>query len=145
MDIILYIIQIWFIQWINLISLCFIFWGTEMEKLGIPVEATIAIIIAVLLLFCICCVCICKKCCKGRKKGEKGEWKRSSVNLGTLQYLHMNCTLSTHHLYEKWNNIPHYTQTEINGRGPCEPSVISWYAHHSALTTHHSPCTTHHV
>ena len=24
-------------------------------------------------------------------------------------------------LYEKWNNIPHYSQTEINGRGPCEP------------------------
>ena len=27
--------------------------------------------------------------------------------------------------YEKWNNIPHYTQTEINGRGPCEPSLTS--------------------
>lgn len=46
---------------------------TEMEKLGIPVEATIAIVIAVLLLFCICCVCICKKCCKGGKGGEKGK------------------------------------------------------------------------
>ena len=22
---------------------------------------------------------------------------------------------------EKWNNIPHFTQTDINGRGPCEP------------------------
>ena len=29
----------------------------------------------------------------------------------------------TLHLYEKWNNIPHYTQTETNERGPCEPSL----------------------
>ena len=28
-------------------------------------------------------------------------------------------------IYEKWNNIPHGTQTEINGRGPCEPSLTS--------------------
>ena len=27
--------------------------------------------------------------------------------------------------YEKWNNIPHYTKTKINGRGPCEPSLTS--------------------
>ena len=27
--------------------------------------------------------------------------------------------------YEKWNNIPHFTQTEINGREPCEPSLTS--------------------
>ena len=26
-------------------------------------------------------------------------------------------------LYDKWNNIPHYTQTEINGIGPYEPSL----------------------
>ena len=25
--------------------------------------------------------------------------------------------------FEKWNTIPHYTQTEIKGRGPCEPSL----------------------
>merc|ERR1711911_227947 len=37
-------------------------------------------------------------------------------------------------LYEKWNNIPHYTQTEINGRGPCEPSLTSYYAHHSQFS-----------
>ena len=23
--------------------------------------------------------------------------------------------------YDKWNNIPHYAQTNLNGRGPCEP------------------------
>ena len=34
-------------------------------------------------------------------------------------------------LYDRWNNIPHYTQTKINGRGPCEPSLTSYYAHHS--------------
>ena len=33
--------------------------------------------------------------------------------------------------YDKWNNIPHHTQTETNGRGPCEPSLTSEYAHHS--------------
>ena len=27
--------------------------------------------------------------------------------------------------YETWNNIHHYTQTEINGGGPCEPSLTS--------------------
>ena len=27
--------------------------------------------------------------------------------------------------YEKWNNIAHYNQNEINGRGPCEPSLTS--------------------
>ena len=32
---------------------------------------------------------------------------------------------------DKWSNIPHYIQTEINGRGPCEPSLTSWYAHYS--------------
>ena len=34
-------------------------------------------------------------------------------------------------VYDRWNNIPHYTQTKINGRGPCEPSLTSYYAHHS--------------
>ena len=33
-------------------------------------------------------------------------------------------------MYDKWNNIPHYTQTEKYGRGPCEPSLNSYYAHH---------------
>ena len=33
-------------------------------------------------------------------------------------------------LYDKWNNIPHYTQTEIYGRGACEPSLTSYYTHH---------------
>ena len=28
-------------------------------------------------------------------------------------------------IYDMRNNIPHYTQTEINGRGPCEPSLTS--------------------
>ena len=28
--------------------------------------------------------------------------------------------------YEKWNNIPHYTQTEINGRGPCESFYLTF-------------------
>ena len=28
-------------------------------------------------------------------------------------------------LYDKWNNIPHYTQFEMNGRGPQEPSLTS--------------------
>ena len=26
---------------------------------------------------------------------------------------------------DMWNNIPHYPQTEINGRGPCEPSLTT--------------------
>ena len=36
--------------------------------------------------------------------------------------------------YDKWNNIPHYTQTEKYGRGPCEPSLTSYYAHHSQFS-----------
>ena len=32
-------------------------------------------------------------------------------------------------MYDKWNNIPHNTKTEINGRGPCEPSLTSLYAY----------------
>ena len=28
-------------------------------------------------------------------------------------------------MYEKWNNIPPYTQTETNRRGPCKPSLTS--------------------
>ena len=36
-------------------------------------------------------------------------------------------------LYDRWNNIPHYTQTEKYGRGPCEPSLTSYYAHHVSL------------
>ena len=32
------------------------------------------------------------------------------------------------------NNIPHYTQTERYGRGPCEPSLTSYYAHHSKFS-----------
>ena len=34
-------------------------------------------------------------------------------------------------IYDKWNNIPHFTQTEKYGREPCEPSLTSYYAHHS--------------
>ena len=33
--------------------------------------------------------------------------------------------------YDRWNHIPHYTQTEEQARGPCEPSLTSYYAHHS--------------
>ena len=29
------------------------------------------------------------------------------------------------HVHEMWNNIPDYTQAEINGGGPCEPSLTS--------------------
>ena len=36
----------------------------------------------------------------------------------------LTCIIMHKHweMYVKWNNIPHYTHTEINGRGPCEPS-----------------------
>ena len=37
-------------------------------------------------------------------------------------------------VYDRWNNIPHYTQTEKYGRGPCEPSLTSYYAHHSQFS-----------
>ena len=40
---------------------------------------------------------------------------------------------------DKWNNIPDYTQTEINGRGPCEPSQTSLYAHHSYFSIKQNP------
>ena len=26
---------------------------------------------------------------------------------------------------DRWNNFPHYTQTENDGRGPCEPSLVN--------------------
>ena len=42
---------------------------------------------------------------------EFRKWKQASAK----EVLFSSC------VYEKWNNIPHYTQTEINGRGPCEP------------------------
>ena len=41
----------------------------------------------------------------------------------SMIYLKLPNQVKTTH--EKWNNIPHYTQTEINGRGPCEPSLTS--------------------
>ena len=28
--------------------------------------------------------------------------------------------------YDKWNNVPHCTQTEITGRGPSETSLKNW-------------------
>ena len=36
--------------------------------------------------------------------------------------------------YDNQNNVPHFTQTEKNGRGPCEPSLISYHLHHSHST-----------
>ena len=36
-------------------------------------------------------------------------------------------------MYDRWNSIPHYAQTEKYGRGPCEPSLTSYYAHHSRI------------
>ena len=45
---------------------------------------------------------------------------------------HNPCFYSTvKGMYDKWNNIPYNTKTEINGRGPCEPPVTSSQARHS--------------
>ena len=31
--------------------------------------------------------------------------------------------------YDSWNNIPYYTQLKLHGRGPCEPSLTSYYVY----------------
>ena len=44
--------------------------------------------------------------------------------------LFKKCMIWMFLMYDRWNNIRHYTQTEKYGRGPCEPSLTSFYAHH---------------
>ena len=37
--------------------------------------------------------------------------------------------------YDNWNNIPTiHISTKPNGRRPCEPSLISYYAYHSLFS-----------
>ena len=53
-----------------------------------------------------------------------------NVNVNINVNVHVNVN-ETADVYEKWNNIPHYTKTEKYGRGPCEPSLTSYYMQHS--------------
>ncbi|XP_074661026.1 synaptotagmin-1-like isoform X1 [Tubulanus polymorphus] len=57
-----------------------------LDKIPLPLWATITIaVVAVLLLLC-CCICICKKCCKRkRKEGKKG--LKGAVDLKSVQIL----------------------------------------------------------
>ena len=57
---------------------------------------------------------------------------RSADKMFSISVISMvDCLLLQLLIYDRWNNIPHYTQTEKYGKGPCEPSLTSYYAHHS--------------
>ena len=85
------------------------------------------------------------KCTAGESKWENGgnHWKQQRQR--AIFYMHILGALTTlscdrpcplvdllvyYSLYDKWNNIPHYTQTEKYERAPYEPALSSYYAHH---------------
>ena len=65
-----------------------------------------------------------------RAKVAVSSKKRNTI----LMLLHFQWFLV---IYDRWNNIPHYTHTEKYGREPCEPSLTSYYAHHSQFSIQH--------
>ena len=53
---------------------------------------------------------------------------RVCVDMSVSVFLKCVCSRSVYvfvKVCDMWNNIPHYTQTETNGKGPCEPSLTS--------------------
>ena len=62
--------------------------------------------------------------CRHEEKSHK-HWSLFTKLLSSVTAIFLLVRSNQEQLYEKWNNIPHYTQTEINGRGHCEPSLTS--------------------
>ena len=61
---------------------------------------------------------------KTKKQKTKTKTKTKTITK-TKMKIKTKMRMKTNSLNDKWNNIPHQTQTEINGRGPCEPSLTS--------------------
>ena len=64
----------------------------------------------------------------GKKKGKKKRRERMGKGGGEEERREGK---KGRNMYDRLNNIPHFIQTEKYGRGPCEPSLTSYHAHHS--------------
>ena len=63
--------------------------------------------------------------------GRDGDTQKSVSQLFGRPVCRPVCWSVLGNAYDRWNNIPHYTPTAKYGRGPCKPSLTSYYARHS--------------